>query len=80
VKDAALREMSAMMSAGTGQMFDKMYMDQELATHQQVIDLLNKAHPEHPELERLVAQAMPVLEKHLAAAREVETKLGQPGT
>jgi len=80
VKDAAMREMGAIMAAGNGRVFDKTYMDQEVAVHEQVIDLVNKAHPQHPEVQHLVTTAMSYLRNHLTKAREVDSKLGAPRT
>jgi putative membrane protein len=73
----AQQETQALQSAPKGAEFDKTYIDQEVAAHQAVLDLANKAHDEadNPELKALIEKAKPVIEKHLDQAKQLQQKL-----
>lgn len=82
VKAAAQSEMATLRSAPKGAQFDRTYIDQEVTIHQQVLDLAQQSHEaaQHPELKKLIEQARPVLEKHLARAKEIQGKLSSGTT
>ena len=77
VTPLAQQETQALQSAPKGAEFDKTYIDQEVAVHQAVLDLANKAHDEadNPELKALIEKAKPVIEKHLDQAKQLQQKL-----
>jgi putative membrane protein len=80
VKGLAESEMAALRAAPKGQAFDRTYIDQEVAAHKAVLDLAEKAHDaaQNEELKKLIEQAKPVIERHLAMAQEIQEKLGKP--
>ena len=77
VTPLAQQETQALQSAPKGAEFDKTYIDQEVAAHQAVLDLANKAHDQaqNPELKALIEKAKPVIEKHLDQAKQLQQKL-----
>ena len=81
VRAAADREMQALRSA-QGAEFDRVYIDQEVAFHEAVIDLAEQAHEsaDNPELKALIEKAKPTLEKHLDEAKAIQEKLKEGTT
>jgi putative membrane protein len=79
VKVAAEREMSVLRSTPKGPQFDRTYIEQEVAIHQAVLDLAEKAHEatETEQLKALIEKAKPIIEKHLEQARQLQDKLGK---
>lgn len=77
VTPLAQQETQALQSAPKGAEFDKTYIDQEVAAHQAVLDLVDKAHGEadNAELKALIEKAKPVIEKHLDQAKQIQQKL-----
>src|SRR3954469_4730838 len=77
VTPLAQQETQALKSAAKGAEFDKTYIDQEVAAHQAVLDLANKAHDQadNADLKALIEKAKPVIEKHLAQAKQLQQKL-----
>ena len=73
----AQQETQALQSAPKGAGFDKTYIDQEVAAHEAVLDLANKAHDQadNAELKALIEKAKPVIEKHLDQAKQLQQKL-----
>lgn len=80
LKPAAESEMAALKAAPKGAQFDRTYIEQEVAIHKAVLDLVEKAHgaATNEELKRLIEQARPVIQKHLDKAQEIQKKLGNP--
>jgi putative membrane protein len=78
VKAAADKEMELLRSTPKGEQFDRTYIEQELAIHEAVIDLAERAHEatEQAELKALIEKAKPFLEKHRDRAEEIQKKLG----
>jgi putative membrane protein len=77
VARAAQKEMKALKEAPAGAQFDRTYIEQEIAMHQQVIYLATQlqASAQDKELRDLVKDALPVLQKHLEKAQELQKKL-----
>jgi putative membrane protein len=77
VTPLAQQETQALQSAPKGAEFDKTYIDQEVAAHQAVLDLINQAHDQadDAQLKALIEKAKPVIEKHLAQAKQLQQKL-----
>ena len=77
VTPLAQQETQALQSAPKGAEFDKTYIDQEVAAHQAVLDLLNQAHDQadNAQLKALIEKAKPVIEKHLDQAKQLQQKL-----
>lgn len=73
----AEKETQALQSAPKGAEFDRTYIDQEVAAHQAVLDLVNQAHDQadNAELKALIEKARPVIQKHLDQAQEIQKKL-----
>lgn len=79
LQPAAQSEMAALRAAPKGPQFDRTYIDQEVAAHKLVLDLVDKAHDQanNEELKTLIEQAKPVIEKHRDMAEEIQKKLGK---
>ena len=79
LQPAAQSEMAALRAAPKGPQFDRTYIDQEVAAHKLVLDLVDKAHDQanNEELKTLIEQAKPVIEKHRDLAEEIQKKLGK---
>ena len=71
-------EMTALESTPKGPEFDRVYIEQEIAAHKAVLDLLDKAQgqAQNEQLAGLIEQARPVVQKHLDQAEEIQDKLG----
>ena len=74
----AQQEMSTLQSTPKGAQFDRAYIDQEVAVHQAVKDLLTKAKDaaENDQLKDLISKAQPVIQKHLDQAEALQKQLG----
>jgi putative membrane protein len=70
----AEKETQALQSAPKGAEFDRTYIDQEIAAHQAVLDLVTKAHDQadNAELKALIVKARPVIQKHLDQAQQIQ--------
>jgi putative membrane protein len=77
VTPLAEKETQALQSAPKGAEFDRTYIDQEVAAHEAVLDLVKQAHDQadNPELKALIEKAQPVIEKHLDQAKQLQQKL-----
>jgi putative membrane protein len=80
LKPAAASEMAALRAAPKGAQFDRTYIEQEIGIHKAVLDLAEQGHraAQNAELKKLIEQARPIIEKHLARAQEIQKKLGRP--
>jgi putative membrane protein len=80
LKPAVASEMAALRAAPKGAQFDRTYIEQEIGIHKAVLDLAGQAHgaAQNEQLKKLIEQAKPVIEKHLARAEEIQKKLGKP--
>jgi putative membrane protein len=74
---AAQDETNALQSTPKGAQFDRTYIEKEVAAHQAVKDLLDKAHSaaQNEELKKLIEKAQPVVQKHLDQAQALQKKL-----
>jgi putative membrane protein len=74
---AAQEEINALQSTPKGAGFDRTYIEKEVAAHQAVKDLLDKAHSsaQNEELKKLIEKAQPVIQKHLDQAEALQKKL-----
>jgi putative membrane protein len=74
----ASNEMNALQKTAKGPEFDRTYIDHEVSVHQAVLDLANQARVTTgtAELKDLIQKAIPVLQKHLEQAQEIQKKLG----
>jgi putative membrane protein len=73
----AQQEMSTLQSTPKGAQFDRAYIDQEVAAHQAVKDLLAQAKEaaENDQLKDLISKAQPVIQKHLDQAEALQKQL-----
>jgi putative membrane protein len=71
-------EMTALESTAKGAEFDRVYIEQEIAAHKAVLDLLDNAggQAQNEQLRALIDQAKPVIEKHLEQAEKIQDELG----
>jgi putative membrane protein len=78
VKPLAENETKALESTPKGPEFDRVYIEQEIAAHQAVLDLAENAHGQaQNQLKALIEQAKPVIQKHLDQAEGIKNKLGE---
>jgi putative membrane protein len=70
-------EMNELQKTPKGPDFDRTYIDHEVSVHQAVLDFANQARvtTQTPELKDLIAKAIPVIQKHLDQAQEIQKKL-----
>ena len=62
----------------TGKDFDKAYIDNEVAYHQQVLDAIDKTlipNAQNAELKTLLTQTRPAIEAHLKMAKDIQASL-----
>jgi putative membrane protein len=71
-------EMTALQKTAKGAEFDRTYIDHEVSIHQAVLDFANQARvtTQTPQLRDLIQKAVPVIQKHLEQAQEIQKKLG----
>lgn len=74
----AQQEASTLQSTPKGAQFDRAYIEQEVAAHRAVNDLLDQAKSaaQNDQLKALIEKAQPVVQKHLNMAESIEKKLG----
>src|SRR6266478_968559 len=74
----AQQETNTLQSTPKGAQFDRAYIDQEVAVHQAVKDLLTQAKDaaENDQLKDLISKAQPVIQKHLDQAEALQKQLG----
>jgi putative membrane protein len=79
VKPLAETETQALESTPKGPKFDRVYIDQEIAVHKAVLDLVENAHDQadNEQLKSLIEQAKPVIQKHLDQAEKIGNELGE---
>jgi putative membrane protein len=68
------------LKALKGAVFDKAYIDHEIAYHQQVIDAMDKTlipDAKNAELKALLVKVRPAFEAHLAHAKQVQASLSK---
>ncbi len=77
VAPLAQQESTVLDSTPAGPGFDRAYMDQEVAAHRAVKDLLERAEGEadNPDLKAVIGKARPVVDRHLKAAEELQQKV-----
>jgi putative membrane protein len=76
-KDAATLE-----ATPKGQEFDRVYMEQQVAMHQQVIEFSNQAKQttKNEQIRAFIDENAPVLQRHLQRAQEMQQSLGRMPT
>ena len=77
VAPLAEQETSALKSTPKGPQFDRTYIDQEVAVHRAVKDLLEKSKTaaQNDQLKDLIGKAQPVIQKHLDQAEQLQKQL-----
>ncbi len=77
VAPLAEKETSTLSSTPKGPAFDRAYIDEEVAAHRAVKDLLSqsKESAQNEELKALIGKAQPVIDKHLEHAEALQKKL-----
>jgi putative membrane protein len=77
VAPLAQQETSVLDSTPAGSQFDRAYIDQEVAAHRAVKDLLERSEGEadNADLKAAIGQARPVVDRHLKEAEELQQKL-----
>jgi putative membrane protein len=71
------QETSTLQSTPKGAQFDRAYIEQEVAAHRAVNELLDKAKSEaqNDQLKALIGKAQPVIQRHLNMAESIQKKL-----
>ncbi len=77
VAPLAQKETSVLDSAPAGPRFDRVYIDQEVAAHRAVKDLLERVEGEadNPHLKAAIGKARPIIDRHLKEAEGLQQKL-----
>ena len=77
VAPLAQQETSVLDSTPAGSQFDRAYIDQEVAAHRAVKDLLERSEGEadNPDLKAVIGKARPVVDRHLKEAERLQQKL-----
>jgi putative membrane protein len=77
VAPLAQQETSVLDSTPAGSQFDRAYIDQEVAAHRAVKDLLERSEgeAENPDLKAAIGKARPVVDHHLKEAEKLQQKL-----
>jgi putative membrane protein len=77
VAPLAQQETSVLESTAAGPEFDRAYIDQEVAAHRAVKDLLERSEGEadNADLKAVIGKARPVVDRHLKEAEELQQKL-----
>lgn len=72
-------EMTALKNTPKGARFDQVYIEQEIAAHKAVLDLVDDAEDQaqNEELKALIEKAKPVIEKHKDQAEDLQDKLAK---
>ena len=72
-------EMTALKATEKGAEFDRVYIEQEIAAHKAVLDLMDDAEgqAQNEQLKALIEQAKPVIQKHLDQAEKIQENLGK---
>jgi putative membrane protein len=78
VAPMAQQEMSVLESTPAGPAFDRAYIEQEVAAHRAVKDLLDKSKSAAQDagLKAAIEKATPIVERHLNEAEKLQQKLG----
>jgi putative membrane protein len=79
VAPLAQQETSVLDSTPAGPGFDRAYIDQEVAAHRAVKDLLERSEGEadNPDLKAVIGKARPVVDQHLKEAERLQQKLAE---
>jgi putative membrane protein len=79
VAPLAQQETSVLDSTPAGPGFDRAYIDQEVAAHRAVKDLLERSEGEadNPDLKAAIGKARPVVDRHLKEAEGLQQKLAE---
>ena len=79
LKPLAESEMTALNSTPKGAEFDRVYIEQEIAVHKAVMDLVDDAEgqAQNEQLKALIEKAKPVIQKHLDQAEEIQGQLAK---
>lgn len=75
--DGRERRMVADLRATHGREFDRTYVDQQVASHQEALDL-HRGYAEHggdPELRRTAGMITPVVQQHLEMAHDLQSHM-----
>jgi putative membrane protein len=77
VAPLAEKETSTLQSTPKGPQFDRAYIEEEIAAHRAVNELLDQAKGEaqNDQLKALIGKAQPVVQKHLNMAESIQKKL-----
>lgn len=76
----ALESLERLRRAARGAAWDSAYLDHEIAAHAQTLETARQtaATTSNPEIRRLREQAAPAVEKHLARARDLQSRSPAP--
>ncbi|HEX5818071.1 MAG TPA: DUF4142 domain-containing protein [Gemmatimonadales bacterium] len=79
---AATRDSTTLASTPTGEQFDRTYIDQQVAMHQQVIEFAKQAEQstKNEQIKQHIQESSPVLQRHLQRAQELQQSLGRMPT
>jgi len=78
----AKQDAAKLQSTASGDQFDRTYIEQQVAMHQQVIELAKQAQQttKNEQLRQHIQENSPVLQRHLQRAQEIQQSLGRMPT
>jgi len=82
IATSAKQDAAKLQGAAKGDQFDRTYIEQEVAMHQQVIDFAKQAQQatKNEKLRQHIQETSPVLQRHLQRAQEIQQSLGRMPT
>lgn len=82
ISAAATRDSTTLASTPAGEQFDRTYIDQQVAMHQQVIEFAKQAEQstKNAQIKQHIQENSPVLQRHLQRAQELQLSLGHMPT
>ena len=74
-KQDAEQEYTTLQAIPKGLAFDTAFVNREVDDHQKVLDELKSLQPQNPDLKALVDKTIPVIQRHLDKAKDLQSKL-----
>lgn len=74
-KQEADQEYSALQAIPKGLAFDTAFVNREVEDHDKVLNELKSLQPQNPDLKALIDKTIPVIQRHLDKAKDLQSKL-----
>jgi putative membrane protein len=82
IATAVKQDAAKLQSTPKGEQFDRTYIEQQVAMHQQVIEFAKQAQQttKNEQIRKHIEETSPVLQRHLQRAQEIQQSLGRMPT